>query len=258
MEEKVVKSSKRVLEIFETFAKVEGALSLSSICDMLHYPQSSAAALMKSLVLTGYMTYDRKRRTYLPTTRIAGLGRWIEPKLSAGGATLQIMQRLSDRTGHAITLCVQNDLYVQSIHTIESTRHLRIDIKTGTMRLLSRMSTGRALLSGMPDEEIATLLRRMNSISKADQRVTLHSLMEDIEQIRRRGYAFTNGMVVPGAAGLAILLPKAHLDRMFVVGVHGFVDQLEAEKDLILRTFVDAQRMSRSPGLPSEKKRSRE
>jgi len=49
----------------------------------LGYPVSSGAAMLKSLVSLGYLEYDRKTQTYLPTMRIAVAGALGIEQLSA-------------------------------------------------------------------------------------------------------------------------------------------------------------------------------
>ena len=75
MADAAIKSARRVFEIMEFFDRARRPLGLKAICDELRYPVSSGAAMLKSLVTLGYLEYDRKTQTYLPTMRIAVLGR---------------------------------------------------------------------------------------------------------------------------------------------------------------------------------------
>lgn len=71
MADAAIKSARRVFEIMEFFDRARRPLGLKAICDELRYPVSSGAAMLKSLVTLGYLEYDRKTQTYLPTMRIA-------------------------------------------------------------------------------------------------------------------------------------------------------------------------------------------
>ena len=70
----VVKSARRVLEIFELFAEVQQSLTLTEIARRLNYPAPSALALLKSLQALDYMAFDPAGKTYSPTMRVAMLG----------------------------------------------------------------------------------------------------------------------------------------------------------------------------------------
>ncbi|HEX7943836.1 MAG TPA: helix-turn-helix domain-containing protein, partial [Phenylobacterium sp.] len=80
-----MKSAQRALEILEVFARQRRPLALKEILEELGYPTSSGSALMKSLVALGYLDYDRERRTYFPTMRIAVLGHWVPAALFGEG-----------------------------------------------------------------------------------------------------------------------------------------------------------------------------
>ena len=54
----------------------------------LEYPQSSTSELLRCLTRLGYLHYNRYRRTFSPTARVALLGSWVEPTLFRGGTVL--------------------------------------------------------------------------------------------------------------------------------------------------------------------------
>ena len=94
MADGAVKSAQRALEILEVFARHRRPLALKEILDELGYPTSSGSALMKSLVQLGYLDYDRERRTYFPTMRIAVLGAWVPGALFGDGQLLPALEDL--------------------------------------------------------------------------------------------------------------------------------------------------------------------
>src|SRR6516165_1716063 len=119
-----VKSAVRAFEILEAFDVHRRPLSLKDITTHLGYPASSASALMKSLVDLGYLDYDRFNRTYMPTMRIAVLGRWAEEAAFGNAHFVAAMEDLHRETGEAVILAIQNDLYAQYVHIIHSNEPL--------------------------------------------------------------------------------------------------------------------------------------
>ena len=77
MQRQAVKSAFRTFEVLELFAQRRMPMPLHEIYTALRYPQSSTTNLLKSMVLLGYLNYNRKERTYLPTMRINALGTWL-------------------------------------------------------------------------------------------------------------------------------------------------------------------------------------
>jgi DNA-binding IclR family transcriptional regulator len=126
MQRAPVKSAARVLEIFEFFNERRGPLTLKEITERLGYPQSSTTVLLKSLIVLGYLNYDRKGRTYLPSLKLASIGGWIADHVGPRGPILDLMSELRERTGETIALAVQNDIYVQYLKIIDSDHLIRL------------------------------------------------------------------------------------------------------------------------------------
>src|SRR5215471_12160295 len=87
----VVKSAGRVLQVLEFFDDIRRESNVVEIKDALGYPQSSTSALLRSLVELGYLNYNNTSRTYIPTTRVALLGTWIDNDLMRDGGLLETM-----------------------------------------------------------------------------------------------------------------------------------------------------------------------
>ena len=85
MENSVVKSAARVIQIFEFFDTVRRECPVAEVADHYGWPHSSTSVLMRSLVTLGYLHYDSRRRTYLPSMRVAPLGDWVHSAMLVGG-----------------------------------------------------------------------------------------------------------------------------------------------------------------------------
>jgi len=231
----VVKSSKRVIEILETFDKQRRPLSLHEMVTLLKYPVSSAAALLKSLVTLGYLSYDVYSRSYLPTTRIASLGSWIWESV-VDQRVLELMTRLNQLTGDTVTLSTLSGTEVQYLHVIPSVQPWRFEVSVGFRRAVAVSGTGWVLLSALNDEQIEDLVRQINFRERErSKKVQLAALMERVEGVRSAGYAFSKHMILPGGGAIAKALPQAPFQRQFAIAVHGVVDHLARHESAILK-----------------------
>ena len=86
-----IKTAKRIFEVLEYFEDVKRPISLKEVSTKCDYPTSSAAALLKSMVVLGYLSYDSYNRTYLPTMRIAQMGEWLNTGLFGDSAILALV-----------------------------------------------------------------------------------------------------------------------------------------------------------------------
>ena len=234
MSETAVKSARRVFEILEYFARHRRPLALKEIQAGLDYPASSGAALLKSLTALGYLDYDRERRTYFPTMRIAALGGWVHDALFGDGALSGLMSHLHQATGETVILATQSDLRAQYVHLIHSAEPLQFSVPPGARRPLARSGMGWLLLSAKSDAEIEKLRRRINAEEAETARLSREALMETIGEVRARGYAFSKHTVSEGVGVIGALLPPGPHGRVYAIGVAGPVERLERKEDLIL------------------------
>lgn len=234
MADGAVKSAQRALEILEVFASQRRPLALKEILEELGYPTSSGSALMKSLVALGYLDYDRERRTYFPTMRIAVLGAWVPGVLFGDGELLPALEALHEALDETVVLAVQSDLHAQYVHVIHSAEPLQFRAPPGTRRPLARSGMGLALLSAKSDTEIERLRRRINASGDDGLPQTREELMARVVEVRARGYAFSRNSISPGLGIIGAALPKGPFGRVFAVGVAGRVERLDEKKDDIV------------------------
>lgn len=251
----VIKSAKRVLELFEYFAECRRPLSVTDIVRGLDYPQSSASALLKSLTRLGYLDYDRYERLYVPTLRVALFGGWVQDQLfSQRSLSLLIDELHAASGGQAVILGMQNDIYVQYIHLAQSSRQdgPAWYIKPGSLRPLCRSATGRVLLSRKSDVEVQQLLWRINAEEEPALRLQVGDLLKELDKIRHDGYAYTEGTVNPHAGVIAVEMPTPPSQPPMALGIGGEVEMLRREKDRFLELLRHVLQPYRARALPAK------
>jgi len=234
MADAAIKSARRAFEILEAFDRHRRPLALKEITEDLGYPASSGSALLKSLVAMGYLDYDRERRSYFPTLRIATLGSWVHDALFGDGRLVGVMEDLHQATGETVILAAQSDLHAQYIHLIHSAEPLQFSVPPGTRRPLARSGMGWVLLSVQRDSEIEKLRRRINADADAAGKLSREDLMERVNEVRARGYAFSKHTVSEGVGIIAAALPCGPPGRVFAIGAAGPVSRLERKEELIV------------------------
>ena len=250
----VIKSAKRVLELFEHFAECRRPLSVMDVVRGLDYPQSSASALLKSLTKLGYLDYDRYARVYVPTLRVAMFGGWVHDQLFSQTSLSHLIDELHAASGaQAVVLGMQNDIYVQYIHMVQSPRQQvpAWYIKPGSLRPLCRSATGRILLSRKSDVEVQRLLWRVNAEEEPHLRMNVNDLLKELEHIRREGYAYTDGTVNPHAGVIAVEMPTPPSQPAMALGIGGKVETLRTERDRYLALLRQALQPYRARTAPT-------
>src|SRR5271154_5292733 len=129
-----IKSAARTLEVLQLFQEQRTPLRLKSIFQRLSYPQSSTTTLLKSLVVLGYLNYDRPSRTYFPTPRVAALGDWINHYLYGAGDVFDAMEFVLRETEETVVLSSQNDVFVQHIRVMQPAHEFKLPPAEGSLR----------------------------------------------------------------------------------------------------------------------------
>jgi len=234
VESSLVKSAGRVLEILEYFDDLQRQSTVMEIADALGYPQSSTSALLRSLVTMGYLNYDAKKRTYITSSRVALLGNWVNSPFFAEGDIISMMKELNEETHDTVVLAMRNGQHVQYIHVIQATSPARLHMTLGTVRPLAASGAGYALLATMTDAEITRIVMRANAeAADGEPLIKTRALLEQIAEVRRKGYAFTCDMVTRGGGIIAVPLPRMAGQPQMVVGIGGISEVMRQREETL-------------------------
>jgi IclR family acetate operon transcriptional repressor len=240
MENSVVKSAARVIQILEFFDTIKRACPVAEVADHYGWPHSSTSVLMRSLVALGYLHYEPSYRTYMPSMRVALLGDWIHESMLAHGKLSHLLEQLNHETGETIVLAAQNGLHSQYLRVIQGTNTLRMHLQIGTLRPLLRSGTGRMLLSRMDDGTIRKLTRKYNLSAAEQDRVDAEQLLAQVAEDRARGYAVSMNQVTPHATLIALLLPTRPTEKPLAIGVAGLTERLLANEERYVKAMQNA------------------
>ena len=234
----VVKSAIRTLAILEYFDEVQQPLNIVAVATALDYPQSSTAALLRSLTAMGYLHYNSRKRTYVPTDRVPFLGSWINPALFQEAGLPRLMRAISRQTGQLVVLAARNNDMAQYIHVLNEPKAVSHHIRIGQTRALAPSGVGQILLSAMTEKDVKRLYHRMNAyMANPEQRIDVTALLSQLASVRKRGYAFSRNLVVEGYGVIALPIPLSCTSRPLALGVGGQCEALEAREAEIVKVI---------------------
>jgi len=217
-----VKSAQRVLSIFRYFEKGREPRTLSEISQDLGYPVSSTLALLRSIHKLGYLTYNIETKSYFPSLRFALLGQWIPERLFEGGGVVKMMESLAMATQETILLAVQSGLYMQQVHAVETMQPLSYRPPNGTLRPLLKSVPGKALLSRQSEAQVLKVVERSNATQHGGrEEYKAATVLKELAQVRRDGYAFAASVFTPGVSNLAVALPVRDGDPPMAISIAG-------------------------------------
>lgn len=235
-----VKSAERTLALFELFSMRQRPLTVGRVASELRIPQASASMLLANLSELGYVAHDRVARTFTPTIRVALLGSWINHQFDEAGSLTARLTELQERVDETVFVGIQNGAYGQYVLVLHRHKVRSMQIRSGQFRLMTGSAMGRVLLSLKSDEEVLKYVHRCNAeAQEAWLRVVPSEFLGIVEQVRRKGYAQTQGDVTPTFGAIAVTVPAPMGLMPMAIGVGVPVERIESAAPNIIAALND-------------------
>lgn len=202
----------RVVNILRSVAQAPNGLSLSALSQELDGPKSSILSLIRGLVDGGYIVNDGG--SFVLGEESFRLAELILHGNSFSDVVRSVLFKLASKTGETAVLGVLSpDDRVVFIERVLSTKTLAAHVQIGESRALYASASGRAILAMLPPERIAKYLKRTDLKPRTEYTEVRPAKLDAILQdIRKRGYAVTDGESDIGLAGVAApILDRAGL-----------------------------------------------
>jgi IclR family transcriptional regulator, acetate operon repressor len=196
-----VKSAMRTLDILELLVAQGRPLAAHEIATALAIPVSSLSYLLTTLAERGYV--EKLGRRYGPGP---GLSR-LQPERAADDVIARagpIIRSLRLRLNETVGFFVPKGHEVEAAVSEIGTQALRYSLEVGRRAPMHAFAAGKAILATYSEDELAEYLA--TSQREAFTRHTLTTetqLCQEIETIRRNGWARTREEHTPGIQGMA-------------------------------------------------------
>ncbi|WP_458117352.1 IclR family transcriptional regulator [Arthrobacter sp. D2-10] len=171
--------------------------------------RSTAHRLLTTMAYEGFVQQERNSRSYRPGPAL------LELTLSSGGlqslrqTARPIMEDLSVLCKETVQLLVLEGRSVRFLESIESDRAVRVTGRTGALLPVHATAGGKSLLAAMKPDEVKALLS--SGLGRVTEQTTTNmaSLLEELEDITRQGYAINMGESLEGLHAVAVPVRNA-------------------------------------------------
>lgn len=205
----------RALRLLFTLRERDRPVSASELSQALEIAPSNVYRLVQTLELSGLV--ERRERGQIQLgLRFLDLGRALEDRIETEvvPSALPVMRTLTEAIDETTLLTMPAGLRAICVLSVESSRPIRLSYSTGRVLPLHGGASGKVLLPWLPRRVLEDVIRAAEGFELASgERLTAKQLVEQVEEIRSRGFCLTRGEVDAEATGLAA--PVMAQDRLF-------------------------------------------
>jgi DNA-binding IclR family transcriptional regulator len=228
------------LRILEALQGSSAGLGLKAICDLTGIHKSTAHRFLKHLEREGYLVRT-EAGAYLIGPRLSQMS-----TRGSQGATLQAVARpilweLWKSTQETVNLAVLDQGTVLYVDVIESPHEFRLSSRVGTRRSLHVTALGKALAAFLPAELRASVLSTIKFQPATPKTImNLVQFRQELEKIRRQGYAVDDEEAVQGARCVSAPILNADREPIAAVSVSGPVTRVSPNQVAALAGAVSS------------------
>ncbi len=184
------RATSRVLDLLELLSGADGTgYTLTELSQALDIPKSSLFPILHTLEQRRYVLWDKRSGQYSIGVSAYVLGASF-PAQRGLVALRHVMQEVVDRCQETCQLGVLDQGSILYLEKVDSPQAIRLISRVGDRLPANATALGKALLSGLSDDEVQTLwtagLPRLTSHTVTE----LPQLLTQLAQIRRTGIAF--------------------------------------------------------------------
>jgi IclR family transcriptional regulator, acetate operon repressor len=196
----------RVTAVLDAFLENGASMGVTELATRLGLAKSVVHRLVTALVGAGYLDHDASTRQYGLGPKAVRLGLIAAGQIDIREKAGPVLHELAQRTAETATLSLLvGDQRVYAAQ-VESTQPVRQSVQVGSTAHLYVGASGKAMLAFLSGPRRTSVLRSAaaTGVTLANgARLDCEALANELETIRRRGFATSEAERVRGAASAA-------------------------------------------------------
>lgn len=200
-----VKSAERALGVLQLLADSPDGMSYPDILRALRLPKSSAYNLLSTVVASGFVEFDPSDRVYRLGIKTFEAGQaWVRSRdlVSRSNAYLQEVRNRLNETCQLAVLDGTENVYLAKA---EADHVLMLQSSVGDRLPAYATGLGKVLLAGLSEAEVRERFTHVAFDAFTDKTISsIDELIQELAEIRVRGYATDLGEYTPGVACIAV------------------------------------------------------
>jgi IclR family KDG regulon transcriptional repressor len=188
-----IRAVRRAVDLLQALARHPQGASVTQLAGELGMPKSSVYRLLTTLRSAQWVSQLPHTERYVLGLGLVEVSAQALEAVSLRDLARPHLEALWQETGESIHLGILHDVSVVYVMKYESRHSIRMYSQVGRRAPLYCTGLGKAILAWLPPEKRTELLRQLSLVRYTPRTlVELDSLLQDLEETRRRGYAIDN------------------------------------------------------------------
>jgi IclR family pca regulon transcriptional regulator len=201
-------SLERGLAILSAFKPARPELGISELARELGLTRSTSHRYVATLARLGYLQQNAVSRKYRLGPRVLDLGFSAINSMELRQIASTHLQQLSDETNHTVNMAILDGADIVYIERCRSAqqgqREIDLNLHVGSRLPAYCTSMGKVLLAGLPEDELAEVLDRVEFQQRGPNTLDRRALVDALEVVRQAGIAVNNEELAYGLRSIAV------------------------------------------------------
>jgi DNA-binding IclR family transcriptional regulator len=203
-------------------------------------PVSTTYRYVSALKKSGFIEEADTTGTYHLGETILSLARNV-PKKRLQDIAIPFMHKLSSQTGEAICLSTLHDNQGVCIERVEAQHSLRVSHALGAIFPLHAGTSGKILMAYLDRKEQERIIADMGLPRFSDTTIIdAEILFKELANIRKQGYALSDGEVIPGTYGIGAPIMSRTGKAIAALSISAPIQRMEEARQRKITAFVVA------------------
>jgi IclR family KDG regulon transcriptional repressor len=169
------------------------------------FPKATLYRFLQTLVSQGMLSYDPDRQTYALGMRLVRLAHAAWTHSSLAPIARVYLDQLSQDVGETVHLAQMDSSQVLYVDKRNASQPVEMYSQAGKVGPAYCTGVGKAMMAYLPDDELAQVIAQQSFHRFTEGTLTSEAtLREELEAIKKRGYAFDREEHEPGIICIAM------------------------------------------------------
>jgi len=205
----IISSVKKAMDLLKLFSNEQQELSLTELSSHMELHKSSVYRILSTLAAAGFVERDRVTNKYRLGLIFLELANYVLSRYDFRDQVKPYLEKLAEKTGEIIHLSILDEANIIYLDKKGRAQTLTVATKIGMRSPAYCSAMGKVLLAGLTRQELKKRLGQgslkkmtVNTITEMD------SLVEELEEVKRQGFAIDDEEAFPGIRCVAAPLKK--------------------------------------------------